>query len=579
MGATNRKATRVSRRYLWVWACAVVLFSGVMLAGSQGLAAEMLKMGLLEEPKTLNVWRATDAWSNKVLGLLYQPLYIRDPKSLDLIPWLAAEPPLFNEKELSYTVRLRPAKWSDGTELTSEDVAFTGNFIRDFKIPQDYSKWSFVEKIETPDKQTVKFYLKEPQAIFASRSLTTPIVQKKEWADRIEAAKKTEKPLGTILNEKIEIPVSSGPFVLKEWRSGSYLFLEKNPHFFGTGQTIQGRNLGPHIDGVIFKVFGTSDAAILALKKGTIDMFWWGVQPGYMEDLRANPDIELFQNEKSSLYYMGFNVRKPPFNDANLRRAVATLVDEDFIIKRILQGYGVKMYSIVPSGNTFWYCPEVPKYGERLDREARIKKAFDILKNAGYNWQIAPVEASGKVVNGEGIMLPDGKPMEKFTILTPPADYDPHRAMCGMMMQEWLRMLGIPAYSKPMAFGALLQQVKARHEFDSFVLGYGNLSLDPDYLRNFFLSSNDKPNGWNMSGYNNPEFDKIADESARTMDRDKRQTLIWEMQKIIMRDVPYLPLYNPNLIEAVHKGRFTGWVQMLGGIGNLWTFCELKPVK
>jgi peptide/nickel transport system substrate-binding protein len=579
MGATNRKGTRGSRRYLWVWACAVVLFSGVMLAGSQGLAAEMLKMGLLEEPKTLNVWRATDAWSNKVLGLLYQPLYIRDPKTLDLIPWLAAEPPLFNEKELSYTVKLRPAKWSDGTELTSEDVAFTGNFIRDFKIPQDYSKWSFVEKIETPDHHTVKFYLKEPQAIFVSRSLTTPIVQKKEWADRIEAAKKTEKPLGTILNEKIEIPVSSGPFVLKEWRSGSYLFLEKNPHFFGTGQTIQGRNLGPYIDGVIFKVFGTSDAAILALKKGTVDMFWWGVQPGYMEDLRANPDIDLFQNEKSSLYYMGFNVRKPPFNDANLRRAVATLVDEDFIIKRILQGYGAKMHSIVPSGNTFWYCPEVPRYGEGLDREARIKKAFDILKNAGYTWQIAPVEASGKVVNGEGIMLPDGKPMERFTILTPPADYDPHRAMCGMMMQEWLRMLGIPAYSKPMAFGALLQQVKARHEFDAFVLGYGNLSLDPDYLRNFFFSGNDKPNGWNMSGYNNPEFDKIADESARTMDRDKRQALIWEMQKIIMRDVPYLPLYNPSLIEAVHKGRFAGWVQMLGGIGNLWTFCELKPAK
>jgi len=130
-----------------------------------------------------------------------------------------------------------------------------------------------------------------------------------------------------------------------------------------------------------------------------------------------------------------------------------------------------------------------------------------------------------------------------------------------------------------MAFGALLQQVKARHDFEAFVLGYGNLSLDPDYLRNFFLSSNDKPNGWNMSGYNNPEFDKIADQSAQTMDRDKRQALIWEMQKIIMRDVPYLPLYNPKLIEAVHKGQFTGWVQMLGGIGNIWTFCELKPAK
>jgi len=93
-------------------------------------------------------------------------------------------------------------------------------------------------------------------------------------------------------------------------------------------------------------------------------MFWWGIQPGYIEDLRANPDIELFQNEKSALYYMGFNVRKAPFNDANLRRAVATLVDEDFIIKRILQGYGIRMYSIVPPGNAFWYCPESPDTGK-----------------------------------------------------------------------------------------------------------------------------------------------------------------------------------------------------------------------
>jgi ABC-type transport system substrate-binding protein len=150
--------------------------------------------------------------------------------------------------------------------------------------------------------------------------------------------------------------------------------------------------------------------------------------------------------------------------------------------------------------------------------------------------------------------------------------------MCGMMMQEWLRMLGIPAYSKPMAFGALLQQVKVRHDFDSFILGYGNLSLDPDYLRNFFISRNDKKRGWNMSGYNNPRFDKIADESASAMNRDKRRSLIWEMQKIIIGDVPYIPLYDPKLIEAVRKGKFTGWVQMLGGVGNVWSFCRLKPM-
>ena len=79
-----------------------------------------------------------------------------------------------------------------------------------------------------------------------------------------------------------------------------------------------------------------------------------------------------------------------------------------------------------------------------------------------------------------------------------------------------------------------------------------------------------------MSGYKNPEFDRIADESAKTMDQNKRRELIWAMQKIIAADVPYLPLYNPNLTEAARKGEFSGWVNMLGGIGNTWSFCQLK---
>jgi len=89
--------------------------------------------------------------------------------------------------------------------------------------------------------------------------------------------------------------MSSGPFVLKEWRRGAYVFLEKNEHFFGRGQEIAGYHLGPHIDGIIFKFFGTSDAAVLALMKGSVDMFWWGLQQGYLADL-GDHDSGMAQN-------------------------------------------------------------------------------------------------------------------------------------------------------------------------------------------------------------------------------------------------------------------------------------------
>ena len=200
-----------------------------------------------------------------------------------------------------------------------------------------------------------------------------------------------------------------------------------------------------------------------------------------------------------------------------------------------------------------------------------------MLSAAGYTWEIPPVDKDGNVVSGKGICLPNGQPMKKFTILTPPADYDPLRALSGTIIQEWLRSAGIPATAKPMAFGSLIQQVKGRRQFDTFILGYGKLDLDPDWVRNFFHSNNDKTMGWNMSGYRNPEFDSIAEESSGTMDKEKRRKLIWEMQKIISRDVPYIPLYNPKLNEAVRTDKFEGWVETLGGIGNIWSLCTVMP--
>ncbi len=559
----------------FVFTLICIISSG--FSGSRANAAHILKIGLMDEPKTLNIWLASDKWSGRVLSLMYQRLYIRDPDTLKLIPWLAEKAPVYDESNVSYTVKLRQAKWSDGSEFTSEDVAFTGRLIKEFKVPRYRSRWKFIKRIETPDKRTVIFYLEKPMAVFTTRTLTSPIVQKKEWVHVVEKARNSEKPLITLQNYKIKKPVGTGPFVLKEWRQGAFLFVQKNKHFFGTGQKICGRMLGPNIDGIIFKFFGTSDAAVLALKKGTMDMFWSGIQPGYLEDLEKEPEIRLLSNERSALYYWGFNLRKLPFSDVNLRWAVAILIDKEFIITRIVQGHAIRMDSVIPPGNKFWLCTDLPLYGKGLIREERIKKAYKILKKAGYTWKVPPVNRAGKVVKGKGIRLPNGEPMKKFTILTPPADYDPLRAMSGMIIQEWLKEIGIPVSAKPMAFGSLIQKVKYQHDFDAFILAYGRLDIDPDWMRKFFHSGQDKKRGGNKAGYHNLDFDRVADESAAAMDKEKRQNLIREMQKMILRDVPYIPLYAPDLIEAVREDKFTGWVETLEGIGNLWSFCELKP--
>ncbi len=562
--------------------CFLLLLGSLIGPGhwaSKAYAEEIITIGVLEEPKTLNIWLASDTWSNKVLSQLYQPLYIREPKGLKLVPWLAADDPVYDPATLSYTVKIRPCKWSDGSELTSADVAFTGNLIKTFKVPRFLANWEFIKRIETPDQHTVCFLLREPKAVFLSRTLTTPIVQKKRWEAIAAKVKKLENPLLALLGEKVTGPVSNGPFVLKEWHRGDSLCLERNEHFFGQGKEISGHLLGPYIDGIRYRFFGTTAAAVLALLKGSIDMFWWGLQQAYLQDLEKNKDIRIFTNEKSALYYVGFNVRKKPFDDIHVRKAIALSTDKRFIISKIIQGYALRADSIIPSSNAFWYNPDVPAYGEGLSREERIRKAYVVLSQGGYTWKRSPVTLEGKVVQGEEIHLPDGSPMKEFTILTPPADYDPQRAMAGVMIKEWAKMLGMPATSKSMPLRSLIQQVKTHRQFDLFVLGYGNLSLDPDYLRNFFISRNNKPKGRNTSGYSNPRFDRIADASADAMDLKERKKLIWEMQDIIMDDLPWLPLYSPKLAEGVRRDRFTGWVSMVGGIGSRWSFCTIRPVK
>jgi ABC-type transport system substrate-binding protein len=80
-----------------------------------------------------------------------------------------------------------------------------------------------------------------------------------------------------------------------------------------------------------------------------------------------------------------------------------------------------------------------------------------------------------------------------------------------------------------------------------------------------------------MGGYHNDHFDHLATSADTEMEFTARRQIILEMQKIIIDDVPYIPLYVPNLIEAVRTDRFQGWVPMLDGIGNRWSFNEIKP--
>ena len=558
------------------------------------IAADYLKVAILKEPKNLNPFTTSDAWTKKVIRLIYQPLYLVDPDTQTLTPWLAEDQPVYDSDKKTVTFHLRKMKWDDGSDFTAEDVIFTGGIFKKFQIPRYYAYWEFVKEIVALDNRTVRITLDKPMAVFPRRTLSTWIVQKKKWQPLIERAEKHLKPsterttisdadmseaLKIIQTHKVSKPTGLGPFKFVASKKGKYILLLKNKYFFGKGLTISGHRLGPYIDGVMFKTFGSLATATLALEEGQIDFLWKGISQAFVNDLVPNPKVNVPMTLDLGYRYLGFNLRDPPMSDHAFRQAVAYLINKNFIVNRVLHDHGQRLDTFVPPSNTYYYDSHTPTYGQGMNRQVRTLKAYDILSAAGYGWDTPPLDEKGSMQKGKGFKGPDGKAVPPLTLITPTAHYDTEAAATGKVIVEWLDEFGIPVSRKTMAFNSLLSQVKLKRDFDMFILGWRGLSLDPDYLRRFFHSDYDLPNQWNYTGYDNAEFNQLSNLQAETVDVAKRRQIVFRLQNILAEDLPIIPLYIPHLMEGVRNDRFAGWVKQAGGVGNIWTFCMLRPVQ
>lgn len=529
----------------------------------------ILKVGMQDEPMTLNPFYARDTWSWKVLGLILESLYGYDP-NLELIPLVADGWPEYEDG--TALVRLKEGVlFHDGTPLRAEDVAFTAKMIMHFKFPMLYYKFEFIEKVEVVDEHTLRYHFDQDflkgkmTPIFLTDTLTTFIVQKKQWEPIFKEALTKPDPLSWFWEQQPEPLISAGPFKFERWSRGRYVFLRRNENYHLSGKEVGGRVVGPYIDSILYYIYRTTDLAALALKRGEIDYIWWPIYPALIEDLERDPQIVISTNKSNGFFYLAFNLRKAPFNDKSFRKALNYLIDREFIVKRVLWGRGEPLYTVVPPGNEYWHNPNVPTPGKGMSRAEREVRAKEILSYAGYSWQ------QGRLI------MPDGSPVEEIIILTPPADYDPLRWMATMLIQKWFSDIGLRVIARPIAFAELVHRVFDKVDFEAYVLGWG-LGIDPDYVRIFFHSRYIQPGGFNCMGYSNPDFDRIAEESMLTMDKQARRELIFQMQEILMEELPYFPLYVLEIVEARSK-RFEGWVQQLGGIGNSWSFVFMEPAE
>ncbi len=298
----------------------------LITAGCADPRHDSLRFALASAPVTLDPRFATDAASSRINRLLYQSLVDFDP-ALQAVPELAvwqAVTPL----HYRFTLRLEP-RFHDGAVLTSEDVRATYASILDPQTASPHrASLAMIERIETPDAQTVDFYLARPDPLFPGY-LVIGILPANKLAAR--------HPFNTQ-------PIGSGAFRFIAWPEQGRLELERQ----GDQQRVE------------FVLVKDPTVRALKLLRGEIDMLQNDLPPELVGHL-AEQGMTVLRARGSNFSYLGFNLEDAVTGQLPVRQAIAHAIDRDEIIQYVFGGAARTATSILPP--THWAGnPDLPLY-------------------------------------------------------------------------------------------------------------------------------------------------------------------------------------------------------------------------
>lgn len=569
-----------------------------------------LRYAILVEPKALNVWvdygPHSNTWSKYVFSSKYRSLYRFSHVTLDFVPDLASDLPKISKEGsfVVYTIKLRKRlKWSDGSPITAEDAAFTLNSAADLVKKAGLSgNWvnmvdpHFFEKAKAINDNTLKIYLKKTGFLRVEYGiLMAPIIQKKYWKEHISKVLSGKKKIDYLYSvDTINNPdPSSGPFVLERWEKGAFIRLKAIDNYFDKGcvekhyengaiilscprgykwksKNPSGKNtlnveMGPFVNGVIYRVYQNVSSAVQALKAGKVDFILnpSGIQSGDVSSLKGS-DVNIITNDSINPRYLAFNLDRSPERYRAFREAIAYITDMDFLTRRVLMGNVSPIDSLIPKGNKFWHAP-VRTVDHNLNHNQRIKMAYEILKKSGFRWIVEPRFSGEKLVRkGKGLIDPQGSVMKELKLLAPTESYDPMRSIIALYIEKWSNDLGIPVKAYFMDFKSIIRRAYYDRDFDMFILGWGPVRT-PDHLVNYLYSKS----MFNVTHYSNPKFDDIVEKLLSCSNLHKAREMVFEMQKILAHDLPYIPLFVPKVTEAYSKKLVFPYTKVQSGLQSV----------
>jgi len=363
----------------------------------------------------------------------------------------------------------------------------------------------------------------------------------------------------------------------------------------GSGDVVAQYVEGPFVGEILWVEHGTKDAAYEKLSAGELDYVYdpTGLTSGLRNELANNEELAFAVNQTEGFRFMAFNMRKPPMSDLAFRQATATVINKEQIADTVLAGAVFPGYTVVHPDLEFWYNDEVPRAGwadgEPLGEGERSDQAIQILRDAGYTWETEPVvlrDDDGNfldVTPGSGLIMPNGEPVPDLTLLAPGPGYDPFRATFSIWIAQWMADIGIPIQAEPTDFNAIVaatfppQTAESALQWDLMMLGWGggDPSLPGSSQVAFFHSREDAVTGggFNVPGFNNPDFDAAADAFEAATTPEDAQQWTFEMERVLAEQLPYVVLFRTPIIEAFRADvQFPSSTIMGGhsGFPNAW---------
>lgn len=419
---------------------------------------------------------------------------------------------------------LRPnVKFHDGYPFSAADVKFTYDSIMDPKnISPRTSDYEPVKSVEVVDPLTVRVTYKRlysPALSTWGMGILPEHLLNKE-ALRKEALRLGRDPKTFTMRQSgfNRHPVGCGPFKFDHWKSDQYITLKRFDDYWEGA---------PNYKKYAYRIIPDPLTQEMEFYAGTLDTY--SVQPYQVKRLKDDPRFQSFSGLSFGYTYIGYNMRRKPFDDPRVRRALGMAIDVNKIIKYVLYGQGERITGPFVK-QTDYYDHDIQPLP--YDPQGALK----LLEEAGWK------------KDREGWLVKDGRRLQ-FTLITNSGN-DLRKAITAIAQESW-KQLGIDVRTDLLEWSVFIQERVEKDDFDAVVLGW-QMSVEPD-LYQIWHSSQTHPNQLNFVGFKNKEADDLIMKIRQEYDHKKQVEYCHRLARIIAREQPYTFLYVGKWTAVLDK--------------------------